>query len=77
MGADVMITIFCDFCHFSAKMLAFFSKNNVMIIFFQKLGAGMQFEQKRQFFAKWFGENFEQIITYRSLVKHQISRKSR
>jgi hypothetical protein len=29
-GVDVMITIFCDFCQFSAKQLAFFSKTNVM-----------------------------------------------
>jgi hypothetical protein len=30
-GVDVMITIFCDFCQFSAKKMAFFSKSNVMI----------------------------------------------
>jgi hypothetical protein len=30
-GVDVMITIFCDFCQFSAKKLAFFSKTDVMI----------------------------------------------
>jgi hypothetical protein len=30
-GVDVMITIFSDFCQFSAKKLAFFSKTNVMI----------------------------------------------
>jgi hypothetical protein len=30
-GVDVMIKIFCDFCQFSAKKLAFFSKTNVMI----------------------------------------------
>jgi hypothetical protein len=30
-GVDVMITIFRDFCQFSAKKLAFFSKTNVMI----------------------------------------------
>jgi hypothetical protein len=30
-GVDVMITIFCDFRQFSAKKLALFSKNNVMI----------------------------------------------
>jgi hypothetical protein len=28
-GVDVMITIFCYFCQFSAKKLAFFSKTNV------------------------------------------------
>jgi hypothetical protein len=36
-GVDVMITIFCDFCKFSAKKTAFFSKTNVMINFFQNL----------------------------------------
>jgi hypothetical protein len=30
-GVDVMIIIFCDFCQFVAKKLAFFSKTNVMI----------------------------------------------
>jgi hypothetical protein len=33
---DVEITIFCDFCQFSAKKMAFLSKTNVMITFFQK-----------------------------------------
>jgi hypothetical protein len=28
---DAMITIFCDFCQFSANKLAFFSKTNVII----------------------------------------------
>jgi hypothetical protein len=28
---DVMITIFCDFRQFSAKKMAFVSKNNVVI----------------------------------------------
>jgi hypothetical protein len=36
-GVDVMIKIFCDFSQFSAKKLAFFSKTNVMINFFQNL----------------------------------------
>jgi hypothetical protein len=36
-GVDVLITIFCDFYQFLAKKLAFFSKTNVMIIFFQNL----------------------------------------
>jgi hypothetical protein len=36
-GVDVMITIFCDFCQFSAKKLAFFSKTNVMIQFLHNL----------------------------------------
>jgi hypothetical protein len=33
-GVDVMITIFCDFCLFYAKIMAFFSKTNVMIKIF-------------------------------------------
>jgi hypothetical protein len=36
-GVDVMITIFCDFCQFSAKKMAFFLNTNVMINFFQNL----------------------------------------
>jgi hypothetical protein len=36
-GVDVMITIFFEFGQFSAKKLAFFSKTNVMIKFFQNL----------------------------------------
>jgi hypothetical protein len=35
-AVDVMITIFSDFCQFSAKKLAFFSKTNVMIAIFAK-----------------------------------------
>jgi hypothetical protein len=56
-----MITIFCDFCHFSAKKMAFFSKkNNVMINFFQNLAL---FRVKNaNFFAKFFGENILKII---------------
>jgi hypothetical protein len=38
-GVDVMITIFCDFCQFLEKKLAFFSKTNVMIKFLQKVAA--------------------------------------
>jgi hypothetical protein len=33
-GVDVMITIFCDFCQFLAKKLAFSKKTNVMIKIF-------------------------------------------
>jgi hypothetical protein len=32
-GVDVMITIFYEFCQFSAKKLAFFLKTNAMIKF--------------------------------------------
>jgi hypothetical protein len=35
-GVDVMITIFCDFLQFSAK-LAFFSKTNIRVNFFHNL----------------------------------------
>jgi hypothetical protein len=30
-GVDVMITIFCGFCQFSAKKIGVFSETNVMI----------------------------------------------
>jgi hypothetical protein len=36
-GVDVMISIICDFCQFSAKKLAFFSKTNVMVRFLHNL----------------------------------------
>jgi GH18 family chitinase len=47
-GVDVMITIFCDFCQFSAKKLAFFSKTNVMITIFAKTSSSLS--KKRQYF---------------------------
>jgi hypothetical protein len=47
-GVDVMITIFCDFCQFSAKNLAFFAKSNVMITIFAKTSSGLS--KKRQYF---------------------------
>jgi hypothetical protein len=56
-GADVMITIFCDFSQFSAKKLAFFLNTNVMINFFQNL------VKNAKFFANFFGENILKIIT--------------
>jgi hypothetical protein len=54
-GVDVMITIFCDFRQFSAKKLAFFSKNNVMITIFAKTISSLS--KNANFFAKFFGEN--------------------
>jgi hypothetical protein len=36
-GTGVMITFSCDFCRFSAKKMAFFSKTDVMINFLQNL----------------------------------------
>jgi hypothetical protein len=53
-GFDVMITIFCDFCHFSAKKLAFFSKINVMITIFAKTSSSLC--KNANIFAKFFGE---------------------
>jgi hypothetical protein len=47
-GVDVMITIFCDFCQFSEKKLAFFSKTNVMITIFAKASSSLS--KKRQYF---------------------------
>jgi hypothetical protein len=47
-GVDVVITIFCDFCQFSVKKLAFFSKTNVMIKIFAYFSFVLR--QKRQFF---------------------------
>jgi hypothetical protein len=46
-GVDAMITRFGNFCHFSAKKLAFFSTTNVMIIFSK---IGFVLSQKRQLF---------------------------
>jgi hypothetical protein len=58
-GVDVTITFFCDFRPFSTKKLAFFSKTNVMINFFQNLAL---FRVKNAiFFAKFFGENILKI----------------
>jgi hypothetical protein len=37
VGADVMITFFCDFRQFSAKKMAFFLETNVMMKSLQKL----------------------------------------
>jgi hypothetical protein len=55
-GLDVMITILGDFCKFSAKKLAFFSKTNVMIKFLQNL-AVCSLSKKCNILAKCFGEN--------------------
>jgi hypothetical protein len=60
-GVDVMITIFCDLCQFSAKKLSFFSKTNVMIQFLHNLA--LFWAKNANFFAKFFGENILKIIT--------------
>jgi hypothetical protein len=56
-----MITIFCDFCRFSAKKVAVFLKNKC----YDQNFASFSFvsSQKRQFFVKFFGENILKIIT--------------
>jgi hypothetical protein len=60
-GVDVMITILCDFCQFSAKKLAFFLKTNAMIKILHNLPL---FRVKNaNFFAEFFGENILKIIT--------------
>jgi hypothetical protein len=56
-----MITIFCDFCQFSAKKMSFFSKTNVMITIFAKTNRSLS--KKRQIFLYFFGENILKIIT--------------
>jgi hypothetical protein len=56
-----MITIFCDFWQISAKKLAFFSKNNVMIKFLYNLA--LFWVKNANFFAKFFVENILKIIT--------------
>jgi hypothetical protein len=48
-GVDVMITIFCTFCQFSSKKLAFFLKTNVMIKIL--LNLSVFWVVKRQFFS--------------------------
>jgi hypothetical protein len=54
-GVDVMITIFCDFCHFSVKKFAFFSKTNVMIKFLQNLA--IVEHKNANIFANLFAKN--------------------
>jgi hypothetical protein len=55
-----MITIFCDFCQFSAKKLAFFSKTNFMITIFLAVPS---LSKNANILAKYFGENIFEIIT--------------
>jgi hypothetical protein len=50
-----MITIFCDFCQFSAKKLPFFSKTNVMIQF---LHNSALFWEKTPIFCKMFRRKY-------------------
>jgi hypothetical protein len=50
-----MITIFCDFCQFSAKKLALISKTNVMIKILHNFA--LFWVKNANFFAEFFGEN--------------------
>jgi hypothetical protein len=52
-----MITIFCDFCQFSAKKLAFFLTANVMIKFMRKLALSRV--KNANFFAIFLANNFQ------------------
>jgi hypothetical protein len=54
-GVDVMITNFCDFCQFSAKKTAFFSKTEVVIKILHNLA--LFWVKNANFFAIVFGEN--------------------
>jgi hypothetical protein len=56
-----MIIIFGDFCQFSAKKMAFFSKTNVMINFFSKTSSSLS--KNANIFTNVFGENIFKIIT--------------
>jgi hypothetical protein len=60
-GVDAMITFFCDFCQFSAKKLAFFSKTYVMIKILHNFA--LFWVKNANFFAEIFGENILKIIT--------------
>jgi hypothetical protein len=51
-GADVMITIFCDFRQFSAKQIAVFLKNQCYDQIFAKSSSSLS--KKRQYFRKIF-----------------------
>jgi hypothetical protein len=54
-GVDVMITIFCDFCQFSAKNLRFSQKPMLWSQFLQKLAVA--WAKNANIFAKFFVEN--------------------
>jgi hypothetical protein len=57
-GVDVKITIFCDFCQLTAKKLAFLSKTNVMINFFEKTSSHLS--KKRQYYRQFLLSNIFQ-----------------
>jgi hypothetical protein len=51
-GVDVIITIFCDFCQFSAKKIGVFPKYHCYDPIFKKITFVVS--QKRQFFSQNF-----------------------
>jgi hypothetical protein len=53
---NVMITIFCNICQFSAKKLAFYSTTIVMIKNLHQLA--VVGGKKRQFFANFLGQKY-------------------
>jgi hypothetical protein len=59
-GVNVMKNILGDFCQFSAKKLAFFSKTNVMIKILHNLAL---FGVKNAIFCNFIGENILKIKT--------------
>jgi hypothetical protein len=65
-----MITIFGDFCQFSAKKMAVFSKNNVMI----KFTAYFVLSQKRNFSPMFLAEKKlkSMLLKCRAKPKSQI-----
>jgi hypothetical protein len=54
-GVNVMITLFCDFCQFSAKKIGVFLKNQYYDQIFAKTSCSLS--KKRQYFRYFFGEN--------------------
>jgi hypothetical protein len=56
-----MITIFKDFCQFSAKKLAFFLKNRCCAQILAKTGSSLS--KNGKFCANFFGENILKAIS--------------
>jgi hypothetical protein len=61
LGVDVMITNFCDFCKFLAKILAFFSKPMLQSNFNKKLA--VVWTENANIFANFFVESILKIKT--------------
>jgi hypothetical protein len=56
-----MITMFCDFCQFSAKIIGVFLKNQCYDHIFAKTSSSLS--KNGNIFAKFFSENIFKIIT--------------